>query len=459
MDTLSSIIDSLSPHVSTAFKEIAEHRLGKEVLTTIRGAAESQLGSTVSSFANWVVASAGGTEDSRTPVPAWQRAFSLEQAPLMAEVLRLCEEITGSASAKGFLHEDGDTRLIDNDRQMSVGLGFDDDRKPMPVFLVEQRNDRTAPIFEAAKARPGEAPPWKAIEVGKLHVGSDQAGRRNTHIDPEAWRLGKPVACRSGRYGSLGAFVSFRDSGGGLQAGFLSASHVLLSQASQGTSDSVISSPVPPFVRHRRYGHRVGNLLEASELFHYRDAQDLAKVVNREDIGLVSLTNRPDNLANVVPDPNHDSVIEFIQSGGAQVPADLWERHAFEIDTAVPEMDNVDTAADLYGRQVYKVGATTFLTSGTIESLRVRSIRIKMADNRNYLYGDVILVRSADPERPFSEAGDSGALVYDSHGRAIGTVIGGKGLTTYVAPLDAALRLLDAHSCRLATATEFAGLP
>lgn len=87
------------------------------------------------------------------------------------------------------------------------------------------------------------------------------------------------------------------------------------------------------------------------------------------------------------------------------------------------------------------------------------SIRIKMADNRNYLYGDVILVRSADPERPLSEAEDSGALVHDSQGRAIGTVIGGKGFTTYVAPLDAALRLLDPHSCRLATATEFSALP
>lgn len=96
MDALSSILDSLPPRVSTAFKEIAEHRLGKEVLTTIRGAADNQLGSTVSRFANWVVSSAGGTEDERIPVPAWQRAFRLDYAPLMAEVLRLCEEITGS---------------------------------------------------------------------------------------------------------------------------------------------------------------------------------------------------------------------------------------------------------------------------------------------------------------------------------------------------------------------------
>lgn len=105
----------------------------------------------------------------------------------------------------------------------------------------------------------------------------------------------------------------------------------------------------------------------------------------------------------------------------------------------------------LLKRKVFKIGSNTGMTSGWITSLNL---------NRNLWYGDrmmfcrhqnLISIDSEDPNNSndsssanlFSSPGDSGSLVYDEDGYAVGLLIGGteSGLT-YALPIEPILNRL-----------------
>lgn len=91
--------------------------------------------------------------------------------------------------------------------------------------------------------------------------------------------------------------------------------------------------------------------------------------------------------------------------------------------------------------KVFKIGAATNTTSGLVAVDRVS----------NWMGDDLIVIASEDKSKPFSIGGDSGSLVYDENGRAVGLVVGGcnpdvfpvKDQITYVLPIEPILNQLD----------------
>jgi hypothetical protein len=108
----------------------------------------------------------------------------------------------------------------------------------------------------------------------------------------------------------------------------------------------------------------------------------------------------------------------------------------------IKEVIGGDKVADRLEQPVYKVGRTTGLTRGILEIVGLQRQPIRI-DDQHYIYTNVLAVASYD-NKPFSKAGDSGALVYTEDGCAIGLVIAGTDQVSYLSPLDACLRDIEA---------------
>jgi hypothetical protein len=108
------------------------------------------------------------------------------------------------------------------------------------------------------------------------------------------------------------------------------------------------------------------------------------------------------------------------------------------------DMLDKDALIERSGEKVYKIGRSTDLTEGILDIVGLQRQVIRLPDNRLYLYTDVITVERAG-RKPFSESGDSGALVYTADGYGIGFIIGGTEDMSFVSPMDVCLREIEAE--------------
>ena len=93
----------------------------------------------------------------------------------------------------------------------------------------------------------------------------------------------------------------------------------------------------------------------------------------------------------------------------------------------------VRTTPLVSGEMLFKFGQTTDETSGTFKSI-TSNVTVEMRFG-TYTFDQQIEIDS--PGTPFSNGGDSGALVYDQANRAVGILFGGNGTTrSYVTPID-----------------------
>lgn len=127
--------------------------------------------------------------------------------------------------------------------------------------------------------------------------------------------------------------------------------------------------------------------------------------------------------------------------------ADLWD--GVEIDPR-----RIGNLGDLSGKQsvhnlpeqatVYKVGRTTGQTKGRITSFEIDNLHVEY--DMGLLQFDNQIEIEGTGNRPFSDSGDSGSLIVDSHLQAIGLLFAGsdkggsngKGLT-YANPINTVL--------------------
>jgi hypothetical protein len=96
---------------------------------------------------------------------------------------------------------------------------------------------------------------------------------------------------------------------------------------------------------------------------------------------------------------------------------------------------------------VFKVGRTTDMRSGVVEAIDAKVGPLFYPGLGECWFQDVVLVRSTGG-RPFAEKGDSGALVVDDRGGAVGLVFARDRKYSYVCQLRPALERLE---CRLLT--------
>lgn len=293
----------------------------------------------------------------------------------------------------------------------------------------------------------------RVINLGVAQSSNPILGRtRSCAIDHEIWRPAKPVSRLGGPYGSLSLFVSYVAKGSDSRlVGFLSAGHVL-SRLGPGADQIDVTSPVPPFVKQRKISHRIGHVVEAPELFHYSTADSPDRVINYVDVALSSISDRIKSdieICNLVPNPGHESVDCYRPDGFSQLSANWTEFDPIEMRT-IFDIDKIEDSRSLFLKNtVYKFGATSGLTVGKVEAISVRSYRIKMPNKKNYLFGDLMVVRSTVNGVSFSLPGDSGAIVYTQDGVAIGTIVGASSEFSLVCPLKRALESLSEYDCRL----------
>lgn len=101
------------------------------------------------------------------------------------------------------------------------------------------------------------------------------------------------------------------------------------------------------------------------------------------------------------------------------------------------------TARAMIGDSVYKIGAGTGLTRGTVT--QVDSIMFLQADGKRYRFDNCIMIKAEAPH-VFSGKGDSGAIVLNSEGKACGLVFASDSNTTAVCPIDEIFKQLN---CKL----------
>ena len=141
--------------------------------------------------------------------------------------------------------------------------------------------------------------------------------------------------------------------------------------------------------------------------------------------------NRVDGAIATPIDPVRAQVIWNTRDIGAETP------------TAIRQLDDGDL-----GLPVQKTGRTTEHTEGFVHSL-FASVQVKYDMFRKGTFVDQIVVSQSSPGESFSNGGDSGSLVYDSHNHCIGLLFGGseasatEPATTIVNPIQHVLRELN----------------
>jgi hypothetical protein len=204
-----------------------------------------------------------------------------------------------------------------------------------------------------------------------------------------------------GRTGTIGCFVMTRD---GLPA-LLSTSHVLspngenlgriVAKDFNGATEKIVA-----------------DLLTGVRLFSRRASKHQLPSVALLDAAIATLL------------PGTKFTTEVPLEGGKKINVE-------EVGEA--EMDEV----------VYKYSLTNGLTKGKI--IAVHGTVYVEYEKTDRLFKEVILVESEE-DKPFASAGDSGSLVYNKRGLAIGIVFGIGKKTSIICPLPSILKYLD---CKL----------
>lgn len=97
-------------------------------------------------------------------------------------------------------------------------------------------------------------------------------------------------------------------------------------------------------------------------------------------------------------------------------------------------------AGPVLGERVFKVGRTTGLRFGTITSVAERVGPVPYAIGDCWFRGSFVI--EGDDGRPFSDGGDSGAIVVRRTGEVVGMVYAGNGVETYACPITDVLAAL-----------------
>ncbi|MCK1517334.1 hypothetical protein IVB22_33490 [Bradyrhizobium sp. 190] len=301
------------------------------------------------------------------------------------------------------------------DRQISWGVTRRDNKLKV-ALLVEKAHSHAAEIAD----RIGAAYPGSVVQLtaARAHSSAPQA---KVH---RAWSLapGSSIGHTEGFPGSIGCLVRSLEDGEDWP-GLVSASHVL-SKSNRAKSGDAILVPGHPD-GPRISNHQCGSLARFLILPDYD--QDLleSNYLCCTDAALVKFERQKNCRhtlpeATYVPDPkNPDKLM------------------------AVCEVIGGDVVAERLGERVYKMGRTTGLTDGILDLVGVQR-QIILISGKEYVYTNVLGVRQAPGrDKPFSQPGDSGSLVYTHDGKGIGLIIGGSESISWLSPLDACLTELN----------------
>jgi len=205
--------------------------------------------------------------------------------------------------------------------------------------------------------------------------------------------------------------------------GVTSASHVLSINNTADEGDIIIAPGHPDGPKSNKA--RCGSLDRFIYLTHYSQLDRPG--VNSICCPDVALVHLDPNTKHTIPEATW---VVDPKSPGKRLP--------------IKGMLDKDTLVERSGERVYKVGRSTDFTEGTLDIVGLQRQAIQLPDGRLYLYTDIITVERVG-RKSFSQAGDSGALVYTADGYGLGFIIGGTEDISFISPMDVCLRQIEAE--------------
>jgi hypothetical protein len=307
-------------------------------------------------------------------------------------------------------------RLQPPEKQMSWGITRRNGKFAVAI-LTEQRNS------EANRKAERIERDYRGYVVRRITARAhsfDPTGRGHTYKPVVRHRTpGASIGHVSGYPGTIACFARSTVVGENW-IGVISASHVLGRNNKSKPGDAIMSPGHPDAPKSSK--HHIGALDRFIMLTSFEEDVPGDNYLCCQDVALVKLTEKS-------KDPFPDATLVCCPNN----PQKLMP---------IKEVIGGDKVAERLGEPVYKVGRTTGLTQGSLEIVGLQRQSIRIAE-QHYVYTNVLAVASKGKE-PFSKAGDSGALVYTKDGCAIGLVIAGTDQVSYLSPLDACLRDIEA---------------
>ncbi|QHN03044.1 hypothetical protein FTO74_06415 [Granulicella sp. WH15] len=420
-----AVIEALSPQVEQQTIKLVTGWLkdNKEIAATIASLAlgGNGLSSAVESM-RWL---ATKITDGKTPPTDPTSALNLlpiEQASEVVGAFALTERLTGAEPGRNLREVDGKLEVVRPERRLGLGVTRVNGR-PHPIVLLASGGDK---LPDWATRDLGSLPKTLVVGQAAATIPQDNTKQPALTVPKNQHRPGRSVGHHRYNAGSIGAYVRVEDDE--LERpvlGFLSASHVLSEMGRASRKDRLLSPGYPDCGPIRDGKFTYGTLARWSELIHYATATQADLIVNRADVALGYLDDDTLRVSNEVPDPNAPS------------------------KALLPMTDHMTLVQmrDHTKQEVFIVGRTTSFGHGTLEATDILEFPIKMPNGKNYMFGGLALVQSSDPERRFSQGGDSGAVVYALKGnqcKAVGFIVGGSETHSYIVPADLCLTAMEA---------------
>jgi hypothetical protein len=418
------IVDSLEnqlppPLSKVAAKWLDENKQVADILLSVTGV---PFGSEAArDFLLWLGDRIGSpkTKKSIHGVPASFQHVPIEKAPEVAATLAVAGRVSGAAPGHFVVVGDG-KKLEMLAPEYRIGLGTTKvNGVAQPIMLIA--SDSSPAVAQAQKA----SSPLQMLVVGHATASlpPKEGASSRLVVSKSEHRPGRSVAHCRYFAGSLGAYVKYQDEETDrLLRGFIGASHVLSNMVDCERGNHIYSPGPPDEQRVARFHY--GSLFNWVPLVHYSDQADPDLILNDVDVALVTLKDFMPTAANVVPDPDDPS--KLIQVEGVLSPTDVRD-HTLD--------------------DVFMIGRTTKFSRGRLTATDIEQYPVRMPNRRNYMFKELCLVDSGEPKRPFSQPGDSGAIVYvvkNNKAKALGFVVGGSGPYTFVSLASSCLKAMNA---------------
>lgn len=316
------------------------------------------------------------------------------------------------------LGEGKNLRIQAPDNRLSWGIKRQDGKFVLSV-LVERDDSRSLEIARRlSKDHGGVVLAPRVIGRAQSTNPSDKGRKRAVQgLEP-----GASIGHIRGYPGTIGCVVrSTKNKEDWI--GVTSASHVLSINNTADEGDIIIAPGHPDGPKSNKA--RCGSLDRFIYLTHY------------------SKSDRPGVNSICCPDV---ALVQLDPNARHEIPNTTWvlEPKSGAKRLRIKGILDKDGLIERSGEKVYKIGRSTGLTEGTLDIVGLQRQAISLPDNRLYLYTDVITVERSG-RKSFSEAGDSGALVYTADGYGIGFIIGGTEDISFVSPMDVCLREIEAE--------------
>jgi hypothetical protein len=352
-----------------------------------------------------------GTEERMTELVV--TSAILQALPAMAKMAKEMVERL-QAEAPLLTREKGESTLQPPDKRIAWGIARQGDKRVIALLIEDQDSWALRKAQELIK---DNADSVIVRVTGRAQVSNPETARRVPADAP--CEIGSSVSHFRGFAGSIGCFVEAKVKRNKPSVpAFLGAAHVLNVNNGAERGEPVISPGFPD--GPRSLANRVGKLRNTIFLVHHQDADTPRNTV---DAAVVEIDEDAEiEPKNLVPDPERP------------------DRRA-----KLNGLVGAEELSSLIGSPVYKCGRTTGFTSGSLEIVGVNRYAVRLTNGRVYQYDDLLCIKR-DGKKPFSDGGDSGALVYTQDRRGLGLIVGGSSEYSFVSPLEPCL---EAMACKL----------